>query len=70
MDFIADNWRQYCYYGNFEWCKVDFNSGVAHMELCAQKVTTGNGGTFYEPVEIEGFEAVLTNDIPFFAINK
>ena len=50
--------------------QVDFNSGVAHMELCAQKVTTEGGDTFFEPVEIEGFEPVLTNDIPFFAINK
>lgn len=49
--------------------QVDFNSGVAHMELCAQKVVR-EGNDYYSPAEIEGFEPVLTNDIPFFAINK
>ncbi len=50
--------------------QVDFNSGIAHMELCCQKIdTTESGGTFLEPVEVKGFEPVLINDIPFFAIN-
>lgn len=51
---------------------LDFNSGTAHCELCFQKVSADEGSTttWNDQVEVEGYEPVLTNDIPFFAIDS